>query len=147
MVTGGVLSTNVKGLGKVFGDAPGVAHLLGGGGGGDDAASYLYRGVHKGHPAEVPARDGIVVPGNPYDNTITPEAHNLGGVSADSSLTSWTRREDVARGYVGPDGVVLRVRTGAPPPGAGWSWHWSPDKYEESEVLMKGIREDAEVLP
>jgi RHS repeat-associated protein len=144
-VGGKIFSLEVKGIGKIYGDARGVAYE--GGKISDEGAEYVYRGVHKGHPAEVPARDGIVVPGNPYNDAVTPEAHNIGGVSADSPYTSWTRREDVARDYAGDNGVVLRVRTGSPPEGAGWSWQWSPDVYEESEVLMKGIREDVEVLP
>jgi hypothetical protein len=135
---GPVLTRDIKGL-KVYTDKAG-AELI------DNGGSYLYRGVHKGHPAEVPARDGIVVPGNPYNSSITPSDHNLGDVR-NSSYTAWSRREDVARANAGTDGVILRVRTGAPPEGADWSWQTSPDNFEEGEVLLRGIREGVEVLP
>jgi len=109
--------------------------------------SYLYRGVHARHPALSAALEGNVVPGNPH-GTITPEEHNLGGVSANSPFTSWTRDRHVARMYAtssGPGGVVLRLPVGNPTPGDTWSWEWSPDEYLEGEVLLRGPRSGATV--
>jgi hypothetical protein len=80
------------------------------------------------------------------NGAVTAAEHNLGGVSANSPFTSWTHDINVARGYAGADGVILRVPTGAPPPGAGWSWHGSPDVFRESEVLLRGVREGCTVL-
>jgi hypothetical protein len=113
------------------------------------AESFVYRGVHAGHPAMEAAQSGRVVPGN-VAGTVTEEAHNLGGVAADSPFTSWTHDPAVAARQAnssGPGGVVLRLPTGAPPEGATWSWAWSPDVFNESEVLLRGVREGAEVLP
>jgi hypothetical protein len=123
-------------------------------GGGDlstgpiEAETHVYRGVHAGHPAMKDALVGRVVPGNPA-GTVTAEAHNLGGMAADSPFTSWTHSYEVALDHAlkeGPGGVILRLPTGAPPPGATWSWVWSPDEYVELEVLLFGVREGATVL-
>jgi hypothetical protein len=86
----------------------------------------------------------------PSDGLVTPEAHNLGGVAADSPFTSWTHDYSVAVFNAtkdGPGGVILAVAQGAPTPGASWSWVWSPDVYGESEVLLQGVREGATVIP
>ncbi|MGC4396493.1 RHS repeat-associated core domain-containing protein [Hydrogenophaga sp. T2] len=110
--------------------------------------SYLYRGVHAGHPALGAAKRGRVVPGN-VNGTVSAEAHNLGGQAANSSMTSWTRDRAIAATHAaknGPGGVVLRVPQGAPSRGAGWSWEWSPDVWGESEVLLRGVRTGVEVL-
>ena len=112
------------------------------------ATEYLYRGVHVGHPALPDALAGRVVPGNPA-GTITPELHNDGNWAGQSPFTSWTRSVEVAKfhaGKAGAGGVILRVPQGAPPPGASWSWEWSPDEYGEQEVLMRGIREGVQVF-
>jgi RHS repeat-associated protein len=108
--------------------------------------AYVYRGVERGHPAEVPARDGIVVPGHPYNNAISPLEHNLGGVSGSSPYTSWTFDRSVAEAFAGEGGVILRVPYSPPQPGSSWSWVRSPDKWGEREVLMKGIREGVDVV-
>ncbi len=118
------------------------------GGFADDAAkgtTYLYRGVHAGHPAIEAARAGRVVPGN-IRGVVTAAEHNLGAVSAHSPFTSWTTDLSVARLYAGENGVILRVPTGAPPPGATWSWQWSPDIFHEGEVLLRGIREGCTIM-
>jgi RHS repeat-associated protein len=107
--------------------------------------SYLYRGVHAGHPEIEAARAGRAVPGN-LRGTVTAAEHNAGGVSANSPFTSWTRDINVARRIAGENGVILRVPTGAPPPGATWSWEWSPDIYHEGEVLLRGVREGCTVI-
>jgi hypothetical protein len=140
------------GLGSIAEDAAPVANAVAEGAEGAGPAAeeggFIYRGVHAGHPALPEALEGRVVPGN-VEGTVTPEAHNLGGVAADSPYTSWTHNPKVALFHAnkgGPGGVVLRVPMGAPPPGATWSWEWSFDEWMESEVLMRGIREGVEVL-
>ena len=109
--------------------------------------SFLYRGVHARHPALSAARKGNVVPGDPKGK-VTPEEHNLGGVSAKSPFTSWTWNRHTARMYAlssGPGGVVLRLPEGAPTPGDSWYWKPSPDEYFEAEVLLHGPRSGATV--
>ncbi len=106
------------------------------------------RGVSAGHPALEAAKQGSVYPGN-LTSTLTTEAHNLGGQAASSPFTSWSHRLDIAEFYAdrnGPGGIVLRVPTGAPPPGATWAWEWSEDIWGESEILLRGIRHGAEVM-
>jgi hypothetical protein len=64
-------------------------------------------------------------------------------------MTSWTRDPDIAHYHAtknGPGGVVLRVPQGKPRKGATWSWEWSPDEYNEEEVLMRGFRNGVEVF-
>ncbi|GGC87108.1 hypothetical protein GCM10011396_37990 [Undibacterium terreum] len=109
---------------------------------------YLYRGVHAKHPALAAAKEGNVVPGK-IDGVVTSAAHNEGGHSAESALTSWTREPSIAEFHAdkaGIGGVILRVPEGAPSAGASWSWQISEDIWGESEVLMKGIRAGVEVL-
>jgi len=108
---------------------------------------YLYRGVSAGHPALEAALKGRAVPGNVLGK-VTEEAHNLGGVAAESQFTSWTRSFERATEHAnknGPGGVILQAPVGAPPKGASWSWSWSwswsPDIYHESEVLLRGVRD------
>lgn len=116
---------------------------------GAEEAGYLYRGVSANHPALGDALEGTVTPGD-LEGTITAEEHNLGGVSAQSPYTSWTSNQSIAQAFAnseGPGGVVLRVPIGAPPSGASWSWEWSPDVFGEGEVLMRGTRTGAQVLP
>jgi hypothetical protein len=114
-----------------------------------DPDQFLYRGVHADHPALEAAKQGIVTPGD-VNGTINAESHNLGGVSSESPFTSWTRDPEVARSFAngkGPGGVIPRLPVGAPPPGAAWSWEWSPDAFGENELLLRGTRTGAEVLP
>jgi RHS repeat-associated protein len=114
---------------------------------------YLYRGVHAEHPALDEAKRGRVVPGNP-NGTMTPEQHQAGAFegfsSADSPFTSWTHEPGVAARFAterGPGGVVLRVPLGPPPEGATWRWEpFLGDDFFESERLLRGVREGAEVL-
>ena len=58
-----------------------------------------------------------------------------GGNTTDSPYTSWTRDPDIARGFAGPDGVVLRVPRGE---GSPYKFEWSPDVYYEQEILIRG---------
>ena len=110
--------------------------------------SFVYRGVHALHPALDAARKGWATPGN-VNGIITPEQHNTGDLLEESPFTSWTTKLEIAKIFAlrnGPGGVILRLPTGAPPPGATWSWEWSVDEYGESELLLRGIRGGAEVL-
>jgi hypothetical protein len=103
---------------------------------------YSYRGVYNGHPEELNALRGIVVPGN-TNSTMSAETHNLGqggNSSAKSPFTSWTTDPKVALKWAKEDGIILRVKQGAPGLGDTWSWTWSPDYFYESEVLLRGIR-------
>jgi hypothetical protein len=114
----------------------------------------IYRGVPRltgsgePNPAFEDALQGNAYPRNP-DGLTSAEAHNLGGPEdlADSPFTSWTHRLDVAQLYAGDDGAILQWQTGAPPPGAAWKFEWSPDVWQEQEVLIRGPIEGAQVLP
>lgn len=75
--------------------AVGPAAAEGAGSAGMRAPGFIYRGVHAGHPAMDAALEGRVVPGN-LAGMASAEAHNLGGVAADSPFTSWTHDFDVA---------------------------------------------------
>ncbi len=113
-----------------------------------EKTEYIYRGVSANHPEIEAARRGSCVPGD-VNGTVTPEEHNEGGHADKSPYTAWTHDENYARTHAnkdGPGGVVLRVPVGAPKEGDGWSWEWSPDEWGESEVLLKGRRDNCEVL-
>ena len=102
--------------------------------------------MHREHPEWENALNGKVILGDIH-SSLTPEQHNFGGASSISPFTSWTDNPDVARGFAGPDGVILRVKVGAPKAGDTWSWEYSFDEWMEREVLLKGIRSgDVEVL-
>jgi len=110
--------------------------------------TFLYRGVHANHPQSAAARMGIVIPGK-IDGAISPKDHNRGGLEEQSPFTSWTDDRDFAeciRDLYGPGGVLLRVPEGAPSPGDTWSWEWSPDRYLERELLLRGVRIGIEVV-
>lgn len=69
------------------------------------------------------------------------------GHSGDSPYTSWTRSPDIARQFAKEDGLILRVKIGAPKEGDKWSWQFSEDRWGEQEVLLKGPRSgDIEVF-
>ncbi len=107
---------------------------------------YLYRGVYKGHPAEADAIKGRVSPGK-IDGDVSPEDHNYGGHSANSPYTSWTRSPEIAKSFAKDDGIILRLKVGAPKEGDKWSWQYSDDRWAEQEVLLKGPRSgDIEVF-
>lgn len=110
---------------------------------------WLYRGVHGQHPMIAAARQGLVIPGD-REGTITAEEHNLGAPDdlARSPYTSWSERKSVAQIHAAKrkGGVVLRLPA-TPARGENWSWENSPDEFGESEILLKGVRIGAEVLP
>jgi hypothetical protein len=111
---------------------------------------YVYRGVHARHPMRAAALKGTVVPGDP-EGDITPEEHNLLDESTASPFTSWSYSETIARRFAasrGPGGVLLCLPISNPgEEDAGWSWEQSPDVYDEQEILLRGIRMGAEVMP
>lgn len=114
----------------------------------DEPGSFLYRGVHADHPDLPNGLNGRVRPGNSA-GTVSPDAHNLGGESANSPYTSWTRSPDIARKFAegnGQGGVVLRVPVGAPNGSDSWAWEWSPDEWGEQEILLRGPRDGIEVF-
>jgi hypothetical protein len=103
----------------------------------------VYRGVHANHPAIADARVGIARPGN-LNGLVTPLMHNSGGHSTHSPYTSWTHNRDVAVTHARKcglnGGVILEANADAPTPGAQWNWEYSPDRWLEQEVLLKGVR-------
>ena len=105
----------------------------------DAEEGYVYRGVHKGHPAENDALQGRVTPGN-MNGDITPQEHNYGGHSANSAYTSWTRSPEIAKTFAKQDGLILRIRSAPPSDKSTWSWQYSDDEWNEQEVLLKGPR-------
>ena len=111
---------------------------------------YVYRGVHAKHPMRAAALNGTVVPGDP-EGTLSPEEHNLLDESTISPFTSWTYSETIARRFAlsrGPCGILLRLPIEQPPTsGPGWSWEESPDFHNEKEILLRGVRMGAEVMP
>jgi hypothetical protein len=112
-------------------------------------ARYVYGGVHAKHPMRVAALAGTVVPGDPSGD-VSPEEHNVLNESAMSPFTSWTYSETIARRFAnsrGPGGVMLRLLIGRPEACDRWSWVRSPDYYNEQEILLRGVRMEAEVMP
>lgn len=111
--------------------------------------NQVYRGVHANHPALVDALLGIAAPAN-INGFVTPQMHNLGGVSDRSPFTSWTHDYSVAETNarkLGPTGgVILVASVGPPPVGAQWNWEHSPDVWREQEVLLRGIRSGLRVI-
>ncbi len=89
-----------------------------------------------------------MVPADP-SATISPDDHNAGGMEGRSQYTSWTKKLDIAMRQAnrkGPGGVVLPLPEGKPPPGESWSSEFSIDIFAEDEILLCGIRSDAEVI-
>jgi hypothetical protein len=109
---------------------------------------YVYRGVHAEHPRLEEARRRYVIPGN-VAGTITPQQHNDEEFLEDSPFTSWTYSIGIAmkRAYDrGSGGLVLQLPLHPPGHEDSWEWVTSPDRYDEDEILLKGIRMDAEVV-
>lgn len=116
----------------------------------EQTLGYNYRGVPADHPNIELYRNGEIVPGD-VNGSVTAAEHNLYGddpaVQANSPFTSWTTDPAYAAQRAGEGGVVLRLPQGAPPPGASWSWELSDDVFLEKEVLLRGTRSGAEVVP
>ena len=105
-------------------------------------AESLFRGVPHGHPGYEDAGNGIA---RPWGGHADPALHN--GGNTQSVFTSWTTDKSIAREVAsegnGP-GIVLRIPNAD---GPGYTRVASPDVYDEAEVLIRGIVNDAEVLP
>lgn len=112
-----------------------------------DTTKYLYRGVHAGHPAIDAAHAGTVIPGR-VNGTVSAAAHNADALNvAKSPFTSWTSNLSVAETNAmkaGQGGVILRIPY-LPNQQKGL-WQASPDIFQESEILMRGIRHGLEVM-
>lgn len=111
-----------------------------------DEGKYVYRGVSKEHPGHPEASKGNAYPRNP-NSPVTAAEHN--GGNTDSAFTSWSHRLEEAQWWArrdGPGGVVMRWPAGPPPDGAAWRWEWSPDAFQEGEVLIRGPITGAQVI-
>jgi len=109
---------------------------------------YVYRGVHAKHPMRAVALKRMVVPGDP-NGTITPEEHNLLDASIASPYTSWTHSKTIAQRFANSrrsGGVLLRLPFHPPTQGDTWSWQQSPDVHNDQEILLRGVRMEAEVV-
>lgn len=114
----------------------------------NDQKIWLYRGVHGQHPMIAAARQRVVIPGD-REGTISPQVHNEGMISdlAVSPFTSWTTNIHIARERAAAHsgGVILRLPR-VQGQDESWSWVYSPDAFLESEILLRGVRIDAEVV-
>jgi hypothetical protein len=107
---------------------------------------FLYRGVHAFHPALADARKGIVRPAD-VESTLSAEEHNRDGFSDRSPYTSWSSDKAVALKHAqrkGPGGILLTVPVGSAESGEGWKWEYSPDRWLEDEILLRGVRLNVE---
>jgi hypothetical protein len=94
--------------------------------------------VPRDHHAFDDALRGVARPGR-LNGHSDADRHNRRNDTRTSCMTSWTYAREVAVRYAGSDGVVLEWHTGAPPPGAAWSFEWSPDEFREQEILIRGV--------
>ncbi|MFC4586624.1 RHS repeat-associated core domain-containing protein [Sphaerisporangium corydalis] len=103
--------------------------------------SYIYRGIPENHWFYADALRGKAVPRGGHSN---PARHN--GGNTNSIFTSWTTDLDgVARDAaeeMGYPGIVMRIRVGAV---SRERIHESPDIYGESERLVSGVLDGAEI--
>jgi hypothetical protein len=67
--------------------------------------------------------------------------HNM-CVCADSPFISWTHERSVAEIHAGTDGIVLEADVGPPEQ----RLHWSPDIWNEREVLVEGRVQNAKII-
>lgn len=110
--------------------------------------TFLYRGVHLGHPAMSECLAGFVRPSN-AKSKLPPEQHALGNYSGNSPYTSWTHSFDTARFHAekeGLGGVILKVPEGAPSASESWKWVHADIGWFEQEVLLYGARIGVEVM-
>jgi hypothetical protein len=108
----------------------------------EDAASSaaeggtpIYRGVASNHNAFADAQQGIASPGDVAGHADV-YAHNAGDTWT-SRLTSWTTDREVAEGFAGKNGVVLRSSI-EEMQARGVNILSSPDQFDESEILLEG---------
>ncbi len=98
----------------------------------------LYRGVASDNPGYNDALNGIA---RPRGGPATAAEHNLGDTR--SGFTSWTTDPDVAKGMSYPGGVVMRIAQSS----VASRLVQSPDLFDESEILIRGLVTGAELLP
>lgn len=119
-----------SGAGKV---APRFRYLLEKSSRIEDGSAILYRGVELGHFGFENALKGIAVPKGGHRSAYR---HNL--ETTFSVFTSWTTDPKVAIAFAKYNGIVLRAKI------PFYRLKYSPDKFEEFEVCVKGIVEGAE---
>jgi hypothetical protein len=97
----------------------------------------IYRGVSQYHPGLLDALQGTA---RPRGGHSSPARHNRSDTN--SEFTSWTTNKTAAENYAiinGPGGRLLHKRV------KPTDLIKSPDDYNESEVLLKGIVKGANV--
>lgn len=92
-----------------------------------EEGTTLYRGVNNEHPGFQDALEGTA---NPRGGSADPLSHNLGDTR--SEFTSWTTDRGVAKEFADEGGVILE-KSFKPS-----EMIRSPDRFGESEVLIKG---------
>jgi hypothetical protein len=92
--------------------------------------------VAEDHPGYPDALDGNAFPRGGHED---PFLHNAGNTQ--SEFTSWTTDRGVAQDFAGDNGVVLEKQFSPP------EMIRSPDRFGESEVLIKGPVTGARVTP
>jgi hypothetical protein len=110
-----------------------------------DNDTPIYRGVAQNHNAFADAQQGIASPGDETGETDV-YAHNSGDTWT-SRLTSWTTDPDVAEGFAGGKGgggVVLQT-TIEEMQARGVNILWSPNLFDEEEILLEGRIEGVQV--
>ncbi len=95
----------------------------------------IYRGVAQGHNAFEDAQRGIASPGDVAGHADV-YAHNADDTWT-SRLTSWSTEREVAEGFAGKNGVILQT-TIEEMQARGVNMLWSPDYFDESELLFEG---------
>jgi hypothetical protein len=81
------------------------------------------------------AEQGIASPGDVAGHAGV-YAHNAGDTWT-SRLTSWSTDPEVAQGFAGKNGVVLQT-TIEEMQARGVNILWSPDNFDEDDVLLEG---------
>jgi len=119
--------------------------------GSDSPRLRLFKGVARQHAAFADAlhgRCGTPLAAEPPSSTADllraiddAQQHNDGSLRSESPFVSWTRERSVAELHAEPDGVVLEALLGPPQQ----RLHWSPDIWNEREVLVEGVVEGATV--
>jgi hypothetical protein len=103
----------------------------------------IWRGVATDHHAYDAAVRGIALPGDEA-GIVDVVAHNTGFTKA-TALTSWTTDTKWAEWFAGKDGVILHT-TVEELRARGINVLASPDRFNESEILVQGRVEGLTVL-